>query len=44
MTTYIYYCNECGHKHEYIASQPPLECEDCQSDEIVIEWQARAYD
>lgn len=44
MMVYDYYCEYCDKEYETIADLVPYECEHCGSGEIIVTWQARAYD
>lgn len=36
-------CDDCGHEFEYIGDYPPLECEECLSDQIEKVFLGRSY-
>ena len=44
MYTYEYSCLDCGERWEIIDSYPPIECPECESEEINQLWKARAYE
>lgn len=44
MYTYEYSCESCGHGWTVVDDYPPLECPECESEEIYQTWKARAYD
>ena len=44
MYTYEYRCLDCGECWEIIDSYPPIECPECESEDIHQTWKARAYD
>lgn len=44
MYTYEYRCLDCGKRWEIIDSYPPIECPECESEDIYQIWKARAYD
>lgn len=37
-------CSECGHEFEVIDIYQPLECEKCDSDQLVVHDLGRAFD
>jgi hypothetical protein len=46
MNTYIWDCGccDCGHEFEVIDSYPPIECEECGSEELRFIFIGREYD
>ena len=44
MYTYEYRCSDCGERWGIIDIYPPLECPECESEEIKQLWEARAYE
>ena len=46
MNIYIWDCGcyDCGHRFEFIDSYPPIECEECLSEELERTFLGRAYD
>ena len=44
MYTYEYRCLDGGERWEIIDIYPPVECPECESEEINQLWKARAYE
>ncbi|WP_260424792.1 hypothetical protein [Streptococcus minor] len=39
-----YRCLECDHNWSETSEYTALECPECQAEEFIVTWQARAYD